>query len=579
LRLRASKKEPKTDLLSQPRRSIILKFKFQPTESKPASDLKQKLEWIHLRAMDPSESNPESLLAAALADQQTVERVGEQEDTQNVGAICEVASPPLHPYRWFRKKGNTKLKFQPQVQYCMSYLKNTEPFCRHWSTPKRATTPFTTCKCIHWLAADEMDEEREAVSHYMVFHFRKSKVEKQETVMDWMRYTLDSKTKKRFLLPFFASRDFSRSVGLTELEQNIAEEYMNKLSNLQGTRICLSALGTLLGFSKDFYTTCKNAIAANTLPKHGLAGKKGNKSNRGLHFVENGMNIDLNAFLAGLEKEAEVRSTVAVRDRVGDDSPTVLRGEAEDGVKEDVFLPAYYSKRGLFERFCKSRGVIATSTATGYNKAADPAASNVQEVPNWITFRRFWSKHYSHMFVSKPSRDICDTCHVFANRFKAAANRQKGDDSDESDKDSDNDNGPEEAEVNGKLVDFQLERTEESDILTETIKEASLHVKQADDQRRACTEKINKSTEDFAQKKDHRHAVRTIVVDYSQNIGIPQLGQSQPGQTYYLSPLNVFVFGIVYCGVQGGTLDAYVYTEGKRADFECYYTIFPSYHP
>ena len=52
-------------------------------------------------------------------------------------------------------------------------------------------------------------------------------------------------------------------------------------------------------------------------------------------------------------------------------------------------------------------------------------------------------------------------------------------------------------------------------------------------------------------------------MDYSQNVGLPQFGASQAGPSYYYSPLNVYIFGIVDCGVEGGQLDAFVYTEGK----------------
>jgi hypothetical protein len=40
------------------------------------------------------------------------------------------------------------------------------------------------------------------------------------------------------------------------------------------------------------------------------------------------------------------------------------------------------------------------------------------------------------------------------------------------------------------------------------------------------------------------------------------LGGCQAGDTYYFSPLNVNVFGIIDCGVQGGALHAYPYHEG-----------------
>jgi len=55
---------------------------------------------------------------------------------------------------------------------------------------------------------------------------------------------------------------------------------------------------------------------------------------------------------------------------------------------------------------------------------------------------------------------------------------------------------------------------------------------------------------------------RTFIADYSQNASIPMFGQSQPGDTYYFSPMTINIFGIVDCSIRGGTLAAHVYTEG-----------------
>ena len=58
---------------------------------------------------------------------------------------------------------------------------------------------------------------------------------------------------------------------------------------------------------------------------------------------------------------------------------------------------------------------------------------------------------------------------------------------------------------------------------------------------------------------------RCIVMDYSQNAGLPQFGDSQAGPTYYYSPITVNIFGIVDTSIEGGRLDAYVYHEGEGA--------------
>ena len=60
----------------------------------------------------------------------------------------------------------------------------------------------------------------------------------------------------------------------------------------------------------------------------------------------------------------------------------------------------------------------------------------------------------------------------------------------------------------------------------------------------------------------HTQAQRCIIGDYCQNCGLPHLGGRQVGKSYYCSPLNVNVFGIVNCGVEGGKLHAYPYHAG-----------------
>ena len=111
-------------------------------------------------------------------------------------------------------------------------------------------------------------------------------------------------------------------------------------------------------------------------------------------------------------------------------------------------------------------------------------------------------------------------------------------------------------------TEVQLESDEDLDY-NKTIEDASLHVKQAADMRRYCNDKIKQAQIDDTANKSHQDKCYSIVMDYSQNISLPQVGQSQPGKTYYWSPLKVFLFGIVNCGVPGGELDSYVYHEGQ----------------
>jgi hypothetical protein len=52
-----------------------------------------------------------------------------------------------------------------------------------------------------------------------------------------------------------------------------------------------------------------------------------------------------------------------------------------------------------------------------------------------------------------------------------------------------------------------------------------------------------------------------LVADYAQNLGVPYFGSEQPGDTYYYSPLAVYIFGLVDASCTPEQLHAYGYTE------------------
>ena len=67
-------------------------------------------------------------------------------------------------------------------------------------------------------------------------------------------------------------------------------------------------------------------------------------------------------------------------------------------------------------------------------------------------------------------------------------------------------------------------------------------------------------------KVDHELRCDCFIIDYAQNINIPHFGEEQPGDIYYLSPKNVYVFGISDPSKERTILHAYVYEEktGKK---------------
>jgi hypothetical protein len=561
LRLRAPKKIQKQFSSLNFRRSTILKFKFQPTESKLASDSKQKLE------MDPSDSNLESL-ATAFADGS---REGEgQAAGDPLGFLfgvdpqmptCAVPDPPVHPYRSFRRRrGRSKdeqLSQREMAKMLRDYLKKAEPYCRVWS--KSGDESFSKCSCIAWLASNESKNERGSVGAYMLYFYLQEKIRKQEILMDWIRYTEQLEQGSCvFLLPFITNPALNTSVG------EEGEAYRDKMIALRRRRVCKRALGFILGFTKHTWQTCAKAVATNTIPHHG---NKGLRSGIGKQFDSKFKN-SLLVYMERIKDLAEPRSTVAVRDRVGiHNGKTVLKGLKEDDDDDDdiVYLPPYMTKRGIYEEFCREQGWRLQSTNNGYSPTK--LREDAEEYPSWFGFLEFWKSWFKTLKIGKPMEDVCTDCHLYANRFKFAANREANnrDDSDEEDKidAAAIDGGGVEDPTTGKKIDMLLEKDSNDVELDACLKEAHLHVKQADLQRLFCNNKIQKAEDDFKAGRAHSRSTRTIVVDYSQNISVPQVGLEQPGRTYFLSPLSVYVFGIVNCAQQGGTLDAYIYGEGK----------------
>jgi hypothetical protein len=90
------------------------------------------------------------------------------------------------------------------------------------------------------------------------------------------------------------------------------------------------------------------------------------------------------------------------------------------------------------------------------------------------------------------------------------------------------------------------------------------HVEMAQKQRILFNNKKDIAFLDKDKPKEDR--VFTFVADYAQNMYLPNFASSQPGATYYYSPLNEYCFGVVDGSTRPFTLYAHVYLEdlGKK---------------
>ena len=58
-------------------------------------------------------------------------------------------------------------------------------------------------------------------------------------------------------------------------------------------------------------------------------------------------------------------------------------------------------------------------------------------------------------------------------------------------------------------------------------------------------EKIKQGRDDEETNKTWSSRTIDQIADFAQNLDLPHFGSEQPGDTYYFSPLGVYLFGIV----------------------------------
>jgi hypothetical protein len=192
---------------------------------------------------------------------------------------------------------------------------------------------------------------------------------------------------------------------------------------------------------------------------------------------------------------------------------------------------------------------------------------------SWPYFLSVWRRDFSHIVIRRPTADICDECYLFYNqvKYKSTAVLSPFLDVDSTDEEGNDDDEESDAVINPKM-DWKTQTTiQEGDSMETMIKKAAEHVAQAKDMRSVLIGKAQLANDWFLLVKDlptisEEHwasAVDTLVGDYMQNMGLPFLGEHQPGKTYYFSPLTVNCFGLANVGYDKARLWSYIYHEGE----------------
>lgn len=392
------------------------------------------------------------------------------------------------------------------------------------------------------------------VARFMVWFARKEKFDQQMLIISWISYS-KAENKGRggrvFIIPQIKTRDDV----MRFLDGPVEDQ------RLQLRLICNSAMLTILGYGQSFWDTLTKHAHDGTQPSHGLAGKSSWNS------ISDCMVMELHLFFADIEQHAEPTAMRFVRERTGT--------MHERDTKELKWLPPYFSKRSLYRRYCYEQGwVVSTNSVGSPNKTKEREddvwigkSQETRDICSWKTFLRFWANNYATLVVGKPSEDICNACHKYCNLLKYSKRDITPPDED-CDVDSDDEAEPSAVATNKDKDSYTDENNGCVLIVPPDVQaneaiilEAQRHVNDAKVMREYANEKMKEAKESRA-VDNWSTAKDCLVADYCQNMALPHQGMTQPGDTYYFSPLTVNCFGTADPSHERPQMKAYVYDEG-----------------
>jgi hypothetical protein len=393
------------------------------------------------------------------------------------------------------------------------------------------------CSCCYLLSFTE--EELASVGKYLVEYACLKPYEKKARVAEWIRYA---------------------QAHAPSVYEGGRGAYSTKNFLFPGTNetfVCKNAVAYLLGYKRTSWSKVSQHVSKGKALEHGLHGKNSNRINTYAHSI-------MGKFFGLLERLGTPRATRIVKKTMGNGDGTGTGSfsfELRDDNEELVELPSYMTKFGCYNRFLRENGWEFEYNCKNRVTSKDPIKEDHPhpgQIPSWPTFLEFWKENYDYVRILKPAKDVCGECYVYANRIKhsQAGGKRKhpliSEDSDEDDficlpalPDSKN-NDPQDRMIASEKL----------------IERASEHVKRAQAQRELFQEK-KKLAEETA-KLPTEERVFCFVIDYSQNMYLPNFEGEQPGETYYYSPLNAYVLGIVDTALAKLSAHTYMEYDGKK---------------
>lgn len=426
----------------------------------------------------------------------------------------------MHPKVLLNKKSD-ELSYSDEelVEYAEDFL-TEQALLQEFCTDMFSKPKHRECNCLSIFQKQQEDVDPpllRATARYMVYFAKKTKVDQQMIVIEWMKYA-GTGIQARFVIPILAEDDDE----LVDLP-------------IEQSKICRNALLAIIGYSKYFWGTLVDCVGAGTIPSHGLIGKQSNNS------MDDELETALYMFLSEMEELAEPTAMRFVRDQTG-------QLDSRDEDDDVLYLAPSYSKRSLYHRFCYERGWIMSTTSKGTTKKSlredqdwvENTENEPSKICHWRSFWKFWQQSFPKLRVRKPSADVCGDCHKFFNRIKYKSPEN-----------------PIDTTKEAAMVDEAVLEDEN------TLEKASSHVADAKEMRAYANKKMKEAQDDNRAGVEWQHIRNCIVVDYCQNMELPFFGASQPGESYYLSPLGIFCLGVSNVGIDNHSLRAYIYHEGE----------------
>jgi len=428
---------------------------------------------------------------------------------------------------------------------------------RNCRQPSGSNQRYTRCTCMTFLAEEENRRTSLFVAEYLVRYAGMTREVKRDLLYEWAKVaslvqSIDPNNDTPYMLPGIPVAD---------------GQFM----------ICRNALLNLLSEGRKSW---KTAMKGPTFI-HGGVGKTGVESGRGKNNLE--VYESLTIFFNELKHEAAPFATRLIRDETGrttrDDNP------------DEVVLAPHLSKHQCYAQWCYLRGWKVqkkSSALTTYNSLSDftprpydddediplwPDGAERMKVISWPTFFRFWKKKYSYIKIRKRGADTCTDCQVLCHEFRTRQARidrrrqatgrtlrQDDDDGDSSES--------EDSTLSVSTTELDEEEVEEEvELMADTVRRARKHVSDYQIQRKYARSTIDLGRSDITNLLPSLLRRKVLTIDMGQNLCLPNFEAEQPGDTFYLSPLTVLLFGVVDNAVSAADrkdrMNAYIWREDQ----------------